>query len=382
MRVLFLISGMDPKSGGPPNLLVGLANALSRRSIAVTIVSLKHQQDFSSYWSDKLDARVELLEFPRNLWSRLGYSFSLLSYLESNLYRFDVVHCHSVWELGIQRALRLSLLKGKRAYISSHGFFDTFSVSQSKLRKKLALRLFGILRNIRSSVLICGSLSEIESAEHYLAVPFDARLLENCADWSDGDHENFSYSSERFEKNYSQEKKIFLMACRFHIKKSILETISAFKILISEGFEASLVILGLPDDHDYEKQVYAQALNCDQIVVTSDVFGLKQQDYLRAANFFVQVSKQEGFSLSTLLAMKFGLTCIISKESNMLSLESSIFIELADVSVSSILDRMRFLMSLSSDELKLRSLSAADFYNTRHSSDVIAKRLLEIYGEY
>lgn len=380
MNILIIISGMDPLGGGPPNLVVSLANALSKLSNQVTIASLRNEQSFDSYWQNKLEKSVQFLEFPTSSWRRIGYSSSLEKFVLQNVHQYDLVHCHSVWEISIQRCLRIFRLKSKKSFISTHGFFDIYSMKQSWFRKTIALVLFGINKNVRYSKLICGSESEIKNTQSNFKFKLNTEILENCFD----NYIEYNMSSDEefgnnFFDSYIHGKKVFLVACRFHDKKSILETVAAFKKIDQRSTPASLLILGLPDDPSYEDEVYRMVGNCSNIYLTSEIFGEAQNRFFKVSNFFIQVSKQEGFSLSTLMALEAGLTCLISPESNMITLQDQNFIEFSDPNVISIERGISELANISASDLENRKKQAMIYFDKNFSQKVIAKKLLEIY---
>ena len=119
MRVLHVTSGISPKSGGPTRSVKGLCRALSIAGIDVSLLVLRGVDEFDNPCGVKVFR---------------GACPDLSSY--------DIVHIHSLWNLGLHAVARTCRKAGVPYVISPRGMLDPWALSVKKWKKRLALFLY------------------------------------------------------------------------------------------------------------------------------------------------------------------------------------------------------------------------------------------------
>src|SRR5260221_118985 len=97
MRILHAISGIDPRNGGPTNALLGLAAAQVRAGLDVRVVATWQDADAhrSARRLEELTVGVRMIG-PAH--GKLSRHPQIVSVLEEELERADVLHVHALWE--------------------------------------------------------------------------------------------------------------------------------------------------------------------------------------------------------------------------------------------------------------------------------------------
>ena len=120
MKLLHVIAGTDPESGGPIEALLRISEVLLRDGHEVALVSLEDQRDIAN----------RKFPFPATGIGRGAFSYRynprLTPWLRENARYFDTVVLHGLWNyssFGSWRALRKS---GIPYYIFSHGMMDVW----------------------------------------------------------------------------------------------------------------------------------------------------------------------------------------------------------------------------------------------------------------
>jgi len=138
MRVLHIISSMDPQNGGVCEAVRIFANGLQDLGINNEVVSVDDVQ-FNS--DDKYE--IHLLGPAKNSWY---YSKKLLPWLVDNITRFDAIIVHGLWlYYGYAVYLAFKTLKQRkheklpRLYVMPHGMLDPY-FQRAKGRRIKAIR--------------------------------------------------------------------------------------------------------------------------------------------------------------------------------------------------------------------------------------------------
>src|SRR5947209_1649456 len=140
MRLLHVISSMDPVNGGPSQGIRNLDLVLRDKDVFREVVCL--DQPGSSYLKDE----TLMIHAIGPGYSRWCYSIHLKPWLKANISRFDVVilnglwsyHSFTVWEV-FNTMKKTTLKKVPRLLVMPHGMLDPY-FQRAKERRLKAIR--------------------------------------------------------------------------------------------------------------------------------------------------------------------------------------------------------------------------------------------------
>ena len=108
IRVLHVISGIDPRAGGPVAVIAGLAPALAQAGLEITVFSTWGKGDSLIIREQLAHAGVNVqLLGPVSL-ALNGWHVDLAARLRQLIAEADVVHIHALWEQVQHRAARIA----------------------------------------------------------------------------------------------------------------------------------------------------------------------------------------------------------------------------------------------------------------------------------
>lgn len=315
MKIIHVISSIDPAKGGPQATCVRLASAQA---------ALGHDVHIISYGSTEIQKRAfqtaenvpcfsqvswHLLPNPNRVEQIMCLQGARL--LCTLITGGSFVHIHGVWETILKTAAHIAGQRHVSYCLQPHGMLDVWSMAQKRLKKQLAL--------------VLGYRAMLNGAKFILALNADeARLLEplrlkapNLVIPNGIFLEEFScLPSKGFFPQYMpnlHEKRIVLFLSRLHSKKGLDILAKAFARLARSHPDVDLVIAG-PDGGARTDLVslIGQLELTGRIHLAGPLYG---DDKLRAlvdASCFCLPSRQEGFSVAITEAMACGLPVVIS----------------------------------------------------------------------
>ncbi|SDP38426.1 glycosyltransferase [Phyllobacterium sp. OV277] len=315
MRIIHVISSIDPAQGGPQGGCIRLAAAQS---------NLGHDIHIVSYGSGNIrkrafEAASAVPHFKGITWHLLAdpnvkesiFCLQGRKTLRAILTAGSFVHIHGVWETLLRTAATIALEKQIAYCVQPHGMLDEWSLKQKAFKKRLALR-FGYRKMLDNAKFILALnadearlLEPLNLASPHLIIPNGVFLEE---------FENLP-SSGFFKERLPLvgNKRIILFLSRLHSKKGLDILVKAYAHIAGSYADVDLVVAG-PDGGARGALVSAVAqLNLnDRVHLIGALYG---QDKLRAlvdATCFCLPSRQEGFSIAILEALACGLPVVIS----------------------------------------------------------------------
>src|SRR4051794_25326163 len=131
MRVLHVISAIDPRAGGPSSALAGLASAQAREGLDVRVISTWRDADG---WPGEeviksIGAPVRLIGPAKG---KLVRHPDLAREVDAAVAEADIVHVHALWEEIQHRAAKSARRWGVPYVFRPCGMLDPWSLSQSR----------------------------------------------------------------------------------------------------------------------------------------------------------------------------------------------------------------------------------------------------------
>lgn len=313
MRVLHLTASLDSEHGGPVTVVRGLAQALAKKGVEVSLFApskkakCTHTSNFKG-----VTARVFPTSFLSKFWP--CYSPTLKEALKKEVSNFDIIHVHEIWHYPNFACYQVAKAARKPYLVAVHGALEPSCLNHKAFKKKIYSKLIQreILENAAAIQAITEdeikSIAEFVDNRNIYCVPNGLNMeeFENLPDKS------------KLQSLYPQikDKRVILFLGRIHPKKGLDVLAKALGKVAREQGDVCLLIAG-PNNDGYQTQVekiLAAEGVLDKVIFTGMLTGSQKLAALSGADIFVLPSHSEGFSMSTLEAMACGLPVVITKD--------------------------------------------------------------------
>ena len=322
MRILHLISSLDPACGGPPVVAASLASAQAKLGHHVVLTTID-QPERRDLIGRRLLGRVPGFSSLDVQWLKPKWrkpiklvenflSLAATKPLADLIGQADMVHLHSVWDVLIYAAARECRRLDRPYCVVLHGMLDPWCLQQKAWKKKLALVL-----GFRKMLDRAAFLHVLNEDEGRLIEPL--KLAAPNAIIPNGIFsEEFDTLPARghFYAKYPQlnGRPFVLFLSRLHYKKGLDYLADAFKIAASECPDVQLVVAG-PDGGAKEpfEQRIAQFGLQDRVHVVGPIYGPDKFAALVDCACFCLPSRQEGFSMAIVEALACRVPVVITE---------------------------------------------------------------------
>lgn len=312
MRIVHVISSIDPRAGGPVTALVGLTEALTAAGGQVTVVSTWRQGNDLQV-ADRLRHAGVTVEIVGPTCTPLQYHRDLKPTLKRIIANADIVHIHGLWENIQHHAARIAQAHKVPYVIRPCGMLDPWSLKQSQLRKKIYLRL-----RLQQNLCHAAAIHYTTQTEQRLANP----LTENKTYFIEPNGLDLNEIPTTSPTGFLRQRipslgtrPIVLFLSRLHHKKGLDLLIPAFADVSTD----SVLVLAGPCDDAYRaqlEQMIAKHHVTDRIFFAGMLHGSERFAAMAGAAIYVLPSYQENFGISVIEALACGLPVIISDQVN------------------------------------------------------------------
>jgi glycosyltransferase involved in cell wall biosynthesis len=316
MKVLHVITSLDPALGGPPAVATRLAAAMAAE---------KHHAAIISYAPDRFEMAIRdsLAAVPGAATVRLisvGANSRLERFtgrraggiIRKVLQNYDICHIHGVWDPIALAAASACRSAGRPYVIMPHGMLDPWSLSQRPLKKRLALTL-GYRRMLSKAAF----LHVLNEDEKTLIAPLRlktlSRVIPNGVFLEEIDPPPPTGSFRNIYPELGDSPYILFLS-RLHFKKGLDFLASAFAGVHVKMPSVRLVVAG-PDDGErvsFENAVKQLGIG-SHVHVVGPLYGRDKFAAIVDAAVFCLPSRQEGFSIAITEAMAVGCPVVISE---------------------------------------------------------------------
>ena len=318
MRLVHVISTLDPAHGGPPVVAARLGAAQRERGHQVEILGYAPEeargriQSMISSTPQPGPQTLHLLE-PGSKPERLRAQRAR-RWFQTSLKGVDLLHLHGVWDPILQAAAGAARRHNIPWIVTPHGMLDPWCMTQGGLKKKIALRAW-VRPTILDGARFIHALNadEVDGMAPLVGstpkevVPNGVFLEELSAPDSPG--------AFRREHSFLGDDPYVLFLSRLHYKKGLDVLVEAFTRAHQACPTARLVIAG-PDD-GYEatvRSLIAESPARERIHMVGPIYGETKRDAIIEANCFCLSSRQEGFSIAITEALGFGTPVVITTD--------------------------------------------------------------------
>lgn len=382
MKILQVISSLDPAFGGPINVALGLSSAFVRMGQEVTIFTT------DAGTSSRLDVPlgtavnikgVKVYYFPVRYFKHYKFSPALFKALRNNIPSFDIVHIHSLFQFSTLAAAYFCRKYHKPHLIRPLGQLDPYVLKKRALSKKIYLGLLE-RRNLEGAQAVHFTTDDEKNLANSLGLKIKSVVCGLGVDL-----EEFrilpEYGTFRSRQPGIKDKKIILFLSRINFKKGLDLLVEALADIVKKRDDVVLVIAG-PDNEGYGKKVrsWVDRLGIAQdVIFTGMLLGQDRLAAFRDSDVFVLPSYSENFGLVILEAMACGVPVIVSNRVNIsseiLKEKAGLVVDTDHVQLSGAIQRL-----IDEPRLKKELVERAKvFVEERFTWEIISSRLIDIY---
>ncbi|HEV8378789.1 MAG TPA: glycosyltransferase [Tepidisphaeraceae bacterium] len=316
MRILHVISTLDPATGGPPAVVTRLAAAQA---------ALGHEVHVASYESPAVADRIAAYwksiphhELVRTHPLPMGARFERFTAraagreLGKIIPAMNMVHLHGIWDPILKTAAGIAHSAAIPYAIAPHGMLDPWSMRQRLLKKRVALVL-----GYRNMLDHAAFLHVLNADEKDLLEP---RHLHNRRKVIPNgvfleELEPLPAKTAFHSAHPALEGKPYvLFLSRLHFKKGLDYLADAFALCAASHPVLQLVVAG-PDDGawaDFHQRIDRVNL-APRVHVVGPLYGPAKLAALTGASCFCLPSRQEGFSMAIAEALACEIPVVISQ---------------------------------------------------------------------
>jgi glycosyltransferase involved in cell wall biosynthesis len=316
VRILHVISGLDPENGGPTFALVGLAEAQRRAGLDVSVMAT-WQIKTGFPLAERLRAAGVKVELIGQAYGKLSRHPDLAAAVDRAVGNADVVHVHALWEEIQHQAPRAAQRRGVPYVVTPHGMLAPWSRTQGGWVHRWGKRAYLALR-LRKNLERAAAIHFTTPVERDLVAPMRLRAT-TIVEPVGIDFSEFEQLPPRglFRRRYPQlgEQPLVLFLSRLSPQKGLDVLIPAFAQLKGD---AMLVLAG-PDYDNYGQSVRGWVTRHkleDRVIFTGMLHGAERIQAFRDADLFVLPSHHENFGIVVAEAMAVGTPVVISREVN------------------------------------------------------------------
>ncbi len=309
MRILHVIPGVAPESGGPTTVLRQLCNRLVERGHVVHVItsdaSVSGRRVSLAEARAGYDERVTMTLCRADLVRPPYPSVAHARAVWRAVRRFDVAHVHGVFALPVTQAMAIFRARGMPYVLRPCGMLDDYSIAHKGAQKRLWMRLVE-QANLEGAGLIQASTEhEAEAVRRRLPPSRHDRV----AVLPQGVEPLPAPSGRRLHT-----RPYLLFLSRIAEKKGLLLLVEAFSRIADRHPELDLVIVG-PDERGHRAVVEARVRErglTERVHLVGEARGVDKSDWYAGAEAFVLPSHDENFGVVVIEAAQHGLPLIVS----------------------------------------------------------------------
>lgn len=322
MKILHVITSMNPKTGGPSQGIRNLITYITTLGSEVEIVCLDDV-------TEEYHVNDELIihKIGKGITS-FQYSPTLLKWLLLNMDRFDYVSVHGIWQYhnyAVYKAVRMLAKKGKKTpkvVIMSHGMLDPYFQKASD-RKIKALRNELVWRLTEKKAINAADALFFTCEEELVLArtTFKGYHPQKAINVGYGIQKPPVYVTEMktaFEVVCPQikSKKYWLFISRIHPKKGVDILIDAYNKLTVENRSLPELVIAGPTDSAYAQEMMKKASANNHIHFPGMLTGDNKWGAFYGCQAYLLPSHQENFGIAIVEAMACKKPVLITKNIN------------------------------------------------------------------
>lgn len=377
INVIYPLPSISRRYTGVFDVSRNLAVALQEYGVNVCVHGLHDEYtDLDLPLWDSLKPKVHAVIGP----AKLGYSPTLYKGLIGS--GASLAHVHALWSYSALAAATWCRKAKKPLLLSSNGYLDKWALSQSRWRKKAALRL-GFDKVLKGASAI--QVNSIEEAKCVRDLGLDAPIVMI----SNGVHlpkiaSNASSTLSAVNRDNGQQKTLLFLG-RIHEKKGVHLLVEAWAKLANNAalkdWRLSLVGFSRAES-SYELFIKNQVRNLgisSKVQCSEGIYGAESDRVIASCDAFILPSYSEGASIAVLRAWSHGKPAVITPECGFPdAIENGICLSIS-TSVDSIENGCLRLINLSDEDLIELGTRSRHWVEKKHSWAAVSKEVAKVY---
>jgi glycosyltransferase involved in cell wall biosynthesis len=321
MRVLHVISGLDPENGGPSFAVVGMAQGQLRAGLDVSVLATwANESGFPL--AEHMRGRGVKVEMVGRASGKLSRHPRLREAVDAAVAGADVVHVHALWEEAQHQAARACQRRGKPYVITPHGMLSPWSFANGTAINRWGKRVYMAMR-LRRNLDGAAALHFTTGVERDLSGRLGLRppaIIEPVG-IDVGEFESLP-ARGAFRERFGQvgQRPMVLFLGRLSPQKGLDVLMPAFaRFQEQDRVSNAVLVLAGPDYDaygDHVRQIVRRHRLEDRVVFTGMLRGRERIEALVDADLFALTSHHENFGIVVAEAMAAGAPVLISKEVN------------------------------------------------------------------
>lgn len=380
MKLLHVVSSMDPKSGGVSQAVRTIIEGLSGENLTNEVVCT----DTLHTYPIGDDFKTYFLGPGKSSWH---YTSKLMSWLNENVRNYDAILVHGLWQYhtyAVYQATRNVDKKLFRIFVMPHGMLDPW-FQRAKGRKIKAIRNWFFWKFIENKIInksnglffTCETEKLLAKETFFPYTPQKEHVV------GLGVQSPPAFKTEmqiEFAKKCDVDGKPYILfLSRINVKKGVDLLITAYMALKAKGFDLPVLVVAGPDlETPYGQQMLQLANNDPDIRFPGMLSGDAKWGAFYGCETFVLPSHQENFGIAVVEAMACGKPVLISDQVNIYrEIEEGEGGLVAKDSLEGTKELLLKWISMDDSEKQQMASNAVKLYSNLYSVAPAARRLKE-----
>lgn len=350
MRILHVVESLDPQLGGPSICAPSLACAQLARGDSPTLLYYASPSAATTAMPSHMASlpgilEVKLIVLDSHNWNERALALRARAWMHRHIAEYDVVHIHGVWRPILAAAAAIAYEKKVPYVIQPHGMVDPWSMSQKRLKKKLAWQLMWQRIFSRSACVHALNQTEAEGVQNLgantsLAIVGNGVFRQKLA-WLE---------VTQYQANPAP---YILFLSRLHPKKGLDILAEAYRLYRLQGGCARLRVVG-PDDGAGEmfKRAIDLANLSPYVDIEPPIYNDAKYDLMLGAACFCLPSYQEGFSVALLEAAACAIPLVISTECHFPEIQEAEAGRVVSLNPQAVADALQYFTDPNNEDLR------------------------------
>ena len=347
MKILHVISGIDPKSGGPTRSIKGLCRTLSLSGIDVALLVLHGNDEFDNpcgvdvLYGEIPDARC-----------------------------FDLVHLHGLWDPALHKVAKACRKAGVKYLISPRGMLDPWALSVKRWKKRVAMALYQ-RGDLTSAVAFHVTAALEEESVRKQGLKQKVIVAPNGVD----------IPASMPPRRVLDSTKTALFLSRLHPGKGLLTLAEAWSRVRPTGWRMKVVG---PDSYGHKNDVVEELLRLgirDDWEFVDTLDDVKKWEAYRSADLLVHPSVSENFGITIAEGLAAELPVICTKGTPWGIVEERKCGWWIDIGVGPLEESLQDATSLSNADRQAMGERGRKLVEEKYTWDAVVKMILKGYEE-
>ena len=374
IKILRIITSLNPKFGGPPVAIIDSSKALQKNGFEVDIIT--SDEPNSKYVSEK---NLKIMNLGPSF-GNYNFNLKLLFWLHKNHYKYDKFIIHGIWQFNTLLS-RIILKQGYFVFL--HGQLDNFFSTEflKKVKKKIYWILIEKYNLLHSKALLLTSELEKKRVKNTYVDTSNLKLeVVNYGIFKP--NVNINDAKKDFCKKFPalKNKDFFVYMGRFHPKKGCDIIIKSIKKIKEEKHDICVLMIGPYNEYQKKLLKLTYELKLTENILWSD-FLTKNLKWgaLAKSKAMLLPSHGENFGVSIVESLSIRKPVIITNKVNIYpnikKFEAGF---ISSCNTNSFSENIIKFMKLNKKNYTKMSTNAFNCFNKKFNLELNQKKLISV----